>query len=185
MSEKTIKSYKGFDKEHWKDIEGFNGNYQISDLGNVRSRLCKNGKGFCDSWHLIKLMPDKDGYRFVTLRNNSKTVYCRVHRLVAKSFIPNPSNYKIVNHKDECKSNNKVENLEWCSSRYNQTYGLANYRRTLKSCKKIGGFKGDSLELSFQSISEAGRNGYHRYSIYLCLYGKQKVHKGLTWKFIE
>ena len=184
MNNKVITAYKGFDKEFWRNIEGFNGMYQISNKGTVKSRLLRNGKGVSEDWHLINPCLDKDGYLFVTLRLDKKTHYVRVHRLVAKTFIPNPSNFKIVNHKDECKTNNDVKNLEWCTNRYNSTYGLANYRRTINTCKAVGGFKDGILQVSFRSISEAGRNGFHRNSIYMCLYGKQKTHKRLVWKFL-
>ena len=94
----------------WKDIKGFEGLYQISDKGEVKS-LIRN--------KILKLTQDKDGYLTVGLKGKK----FKVHRLVAEAFIDNPNNYPCVNHKDENKKNNSVDNLEWCSIKYNINYG--------------------------------------------------------------
>lgn len=108
-------------EEIWKDIKGYEGKYQVSNLGNVRS-LNYRGSG---KVKLLRQTSDKKGYKRMSLYKNGKMKTCRVHRLVAIAFLPNPNNYKEVNHKDEDKSNNNVNNLEWCTREYNINYGTA------------------------------------------------------------
>lgn len=108
--------------EIWKEIEGYEGLYEISNLGRVKS--LKGNK-------IRKPAKERCGYLFIALsKNNIKKQY-KVHRLVAQAFIDNPNNYPIINHKDEDKTNNKVENLEWCDHKYNSNYGTAIQRRLL------------------------------------------------------
>ena len=100
-------------KEIWKDIKGYEGKYQISNLGKVKS-LIGNSK---------ILKPEiRTGYYSVSLMKNKKKHYYRIHRLVAEAFIPNPNNLPMVNHKDEDKLNNIASNLEWCDNTYNSQY---------------------------------------------------------------
>ena len=109
-------------KEIWISIKGYEDSYEISNLGRVKS-LISNGL-------ILKQSKDKDGYHVVSLKRKS----FRVHRLVATAFIPNPNNLEQVNHKDEDKSNNTVDNLEWCNTTYNINYGTRNeqVRKSLK-----------------------------------------------------
>ena len=109
--------------EIWKDIPGYEGKYEVSNLGNVRS-LNYNRSG---EPKLLK-QGNVNGYKVVILYKDGKKKTCNVHRLVAMTFIPNPDNLPIVNHKDEDKSNNNVNNLEWCTYKYNNTYGTARER---------------------------------------------------------
>ena len=113
--------------EEWRPIEGYEGLYEVSSYGKVRSldRYVKNGHS---SYRLQKgrvLSPTKDryGYLFVILTCNGKHKMFLVHRLVAQAFIINFDNLLEVNHKDEDKTNNSVENLEWCDRKYNLNYG--------------------------------------------------------------
>lgn len=116
--------------EEWRDIPGYEGIYQVSNLGRVRSldRKVHHWKG---GFSLIKgriLTPNKQntkGYYRVKLDNK----YRAVHRLVAMAFIPNPDNLPQVNHKDENKLNNNVNNLEWCDNKYNTNYGTSIQRQ--------------------------------------------------------
>jgi hypothetical protein len=105
--------------EIWRAVVGYEGLYEVSNLGNVRS-LNYGNTGKCK---LLKLCFDKYGYLQVGLCKNKKRKMCRVHRLVAITFILNLMKYPAVNHKDENKINNKVENLEWCTVEYNNAYG--------------------------------------------------------------
>ena len=102
--------------EEWRDIEGWEGLYQISNLGRVYSCANRNYK---------KLTIRKTGYVVVSLICRSKNMrkQYKVHRLVAQAFIPNPNNLPCINHKDENKENNRVDNLEWCTNKYNSNYG--------------------------------------------------------------
>ena len=119
-------------QEQWVDIIGYEGLYQISNLGRVKSleKSWITGRGGIrhQEEKLLKLGKTKDGYLYVTLYKNGKPKLFKVHRLVAVHFIPNPNNLPQVNHKDEVKTNNIVINLEWCTHQYNNNYGTRNER---------------------------------------------------------
>lgn len=118
--------------EIWKEIDGYP-NYMVSNFGRVKSLgRWINGKNKGKRWQEEKIMKQqlfKCGYLYVCLWKERKMKYCRVHRLVAEAFIPNPNNYPIINHKDENRQNNNVENLEWCDQKYNVNFGTATERR--------------------------------------------------------
>ena len=108
-------------EEIFKDIEGYFGLYQVSNLGNIKS--LKYGKE-----RILKPAKDKNKYSIVCLCKQGKMKNHKVHRLVAQAFIPNPNNLPQINHKDENPSNNCVLNLEWCTADYNHNYGTHNER---------------------------------------------------------
>lgn len=119
-------------EEFWKDIKGYEGFYQVSNLGRVKS-LAKYQKGNGGSifWRketILKPANSGRGYLMVVLIKNKKRKSYILHRLVADAFIPNPYNLPQVNHKDENKTNNVVSNLEWCDNKYNSNYGTRNIR---------------------------------------------------------
>lgn len=118
--------------EIWESVGVYNGinygdDYEISTFGNARSVKRKNG---CISYHKLSPYTNTNGYKQIILSHDGVERTVRLHRLVAIRFIPNPNNYNIVNHIDENKLNNNVNNLEWCDSRYNSTYGTVLYRRS-------------------------------------------------------
>lgn len=123
---------KEYLNEVWKDIKGYERLYQVSNFGRVRSldRVLKNRWGnFCKKGVILTPLLFTKGYLGVRLYDgygNGKTY--RIHRLVAETFLPNPNNYPQVNHKDENKTNNRVENLEWCTLEYNINYGTRTTR---------------------------------------------------------
>ena len=109
-------------KEEWKPVEGYEGLYEVSNLGQVRSYSNRHG-GLLKYPKLLKIdVSSGTGYGCVTLCKNNKVKRVPIHRLVALAFIPNPNNYPCVNHKDEIRTNNKVDNLEWCTHLYNNSY---------------------------------------------------------------
>lgn len=115
--------------EQWKDIEGYEGLYQVSNLGNVKSlnrTSIKEGRDYRVKEKILKTFLCSSGYPTVVLSNNGKKETLMVHRLVALHFIPNPHKYEQINHKDENKNNNNVDNLEWCTAEYNDNYGSRN-----------------------------------------------------------
>jgi hypothetical protein len=102
--------------EVWKDIEGYEGIYQVSSLGAVKSLDRLDGRGHKILGKLLKTGNDVRGYQQVSLSKNGKATVRRVHRLVAETFIPNPEEKPQVNHIDGYKTNNTVDNLEWTTS---------------------------------------------------------------------
>ena len=110
-------------EEGWRDIKGYEGLYQVSNYGRVKS-LDYDGTG--KARVLVSIY--NGNYNVVTLCKHKKHIQYLVHRLVAETFIPNPNNLPCVNHKDEDKTNNTVENLEWCDSQYNNSYGTKGKR---------------------------------------------------------
>lgn len=125
--------------EIWKDVEGYEGRYQVSSLGNVKSlsRLVggKPGRGGSKKINerVLKFGVGKTGYLSVSLRDGSSSKGCYVHRLVAQAFIPNPENKPTVNHKNGIKSDNAAHNLEWSTFSENTQHG---YKTGLLKCKK-------------------------------------------------
>lgn len=105
--------------EVWKDIEGYEKLYQVSNYGRIRSLSYYGGK----RTKVLRQVRDKDGYLQVGLHKNGIATTKKVHRLVAFAFIQNPKNLPQINRKDEDRENNHVENLEWCTNKYNVNYG--------------------------------------------------------------
>lgn len=122
--------------EVWKDIEDFEGMYQISNLGRVKSLNYRHTK----RERILQQRLNRYGYCHVNLYKNGKHYTFLVHRLVATAYIPNPNEKPQVNHLDECKTNNCVGNLEWMTHKENVNYGTAIERRlkTLKERKHDG-----------------------------------------------
>lgn len=109
--------------EEWRPIEGYEGLYEVSNTGQVRSLDRYDERNCFREGRILKLYTRKGGYLFVQLHLNGKGKNYLVHRLVAIAFIPNPDNLPEVNHLDEDKTNNRVENLEFCDRKYNINYG--------------------------------------------------------------
>ena len=113
-------------QERWCDIPEYEGKYQISNLGRIKSlsRTSNNRNGSFKTKEIImKPMKASNGYLIACLWKNNKQKKFIIHKLVADAFIPNPNGYKEINHKDENKENNIVDNLEWCNHKYNMNYG--------------------------------------------------------------
>lgn len=176
--------------EEWKPIIierngvllDFTGLYEVSSLGRIKSL----SYGKTKKAKIMKPRSDKKGYQFVTLMWNGqrKTIY--VHRLVANAFIPNNDKLPQVNHKNEIKHDNRVENLEWCTARYNVNYGTANERRSRKGKDSPNAKSVICLETHqrFDSVKEADTwLGKGRVSP--CLIGKAKTAGGYHWQYLD
>lgn len=153
-------------EEIWKDIPNFEGTYQVSNLGRIRSldRIveCEHGVVRKLSGKIMKLSPGV--YLRAHLYKEGKSYLISVHRLVAEAFIPNPDNLPMVNHKDENKHNNHFENLEWCTRQYNINYGSCiekmrlNQINHIKKSKPVLQYTLDGKFIAeYPSIKEAKR----------------------------
>lgn len=175
------------------DIKGWE-RYQITDDGRVWSKISNK---------YLKENPTEDGYLRVCLcrEDGLKRQVC-IHRLVAETFIPNPDKLPQVNHKDECKTNNSVENLEWCTSKYNNTYNGRHLKcaakikeiNTIRSGKPVNQFTLDGkLVGTYPSTWEASRKtGFTKQGIMIACHGGQMrnnkwvntlQYKGYLWKY--
>lgn len=179
--------------EEWRDAVGFEGLYQISNYGRIKNYPNRTRKGVRFLTPVIS-----KNYYSVTLRDHShRMVKRRVHQMVAMAFLPNPNGYVIINHKDENKLNNHVDNLEWCTPKYNVNYGTGR-KRAAESCsrsttgkskphlyKQVDAFDENDLFVgTFESLQEASsETGVNYKNISAVLHGKRKLAGGLVWRF--
>ena len=183
-------------EEVWKDIKGYEGKYQISNMGRVKSLNYRHtGKE-----GIMKGVADGYGYLQVKLWKDGKDKKYMINRLVAQAFLPNPDNLPEVNHKDEDKTNNKVENLEWCTRAYNLTYNgraekvgkkLRGRKLTEEHIKKISKpvfsvDKESGLIMWWKSAREAERQtGINNSNIIACCKGKVNSAGGHIWFYAD
>ena len=141
--------------EIWKDIQGYEGFYQISNLGNVKSleRVIDKGNGILQhrKERIMNKRESVDGYYIAKLNVNKKSKSIAIHILVARHFIDNPNNYPEVNHKDCNRRNNQVDNLEWCTHQQNVEYSkqLGHYK-TKSGCDNPN-YKNDTLKIKYKN----------------------------------
>lgn len=176
-------------KEIWKDIEGYDGVYQISNIGNVQSvqTYYRKRTGVTTvRTQPIKQFVNKYGYLVVTLHKNCIAKTKTVHRLIAKAFIPNPDNLPCINHKNQIKTDNRLENLEWCTYEYNNSYGDKMLRISVSSGFVVAQIDAKTNEVIrvFHSAREAGRviNSKH---ISECCRGERETACGYKWKYLK
>lgn len=170
---------KNLGNEIWKDIPDYEGLYQVSNLGRVKS-LNYNHTG---KPKILKLHR-QNGYLSVTLCKNNNPMYYYVHRLVAKMFIPNPNNYPIINHKDENKMNNFVNNLEWCTHKYNTNYGSCIKRFSEKQMKCVACYKDSILVNVYPSTQSTIIDGFNQGHVAAVCRGERNKHHGCSFKYI-
>lgn len=184
-------------KEIWKDIKGYEGYYQVSNTGKIKSLKRKVYAGRERMrWQYERILSENktngNGYKIVTLNKDGKGQNKYVHRLVAETFLKNKNNYKYINHKDENKSNNSVDNLEFCTAQYNSTYNNLHIKNGLKNrnnkySKKILQLNdNDEIINILPSISEASRQlKVSQQAISDCLRGIQLHSAGYKWKYAD
>lgn len=175
--------------EIWRDIGGYEGSYQVSSYGNIKSLNFHNtGRPALLSQETTKL-----GYKRVTLSKDGKVRRFSIHRLVATAFISNPNNYPCINHKDENPSNNHMDNLEWCTIQYNTKYG-SGISKMIATKNRI---KSRSMELPVLQIGEtneiiqrykslhdaARKTGLCVENICATLKGRHKTAGGYRWRY--
>ena len=183
--------------ENWKDIENYEGFYQVSNLGRVRSLerdiYYPNGTVHHLKEKILASNLDRHGYQYVNLYKNGEGKKMLVHRLVAMAFIPNPENNPQVNHKDENPLNNFVENLEWCTASYNTNYGTRNERMIQnRRSYKLGNHPQaksvfcEELNKTFDCAKRAGEElGIDVSSIVKVCKAKAKIAGKLHWKYAD
>lgn len=179
-------------EEIWKDITGYEGKYQVSSEGQVktlaRKFIDRSGRRQNIKERIMKLQTNKDGYKTVALHNGcgkGKTLF--VHRLVCETFHPNPDNKPQVNHIDEDKTNNRACNLEWVTPAENLNHGTHNERMIKTLSKPVGQYTLDGKLIKiWGSIKKAAlEGGFNRACISRVAKGKQKLHRGYRWKYIN
>lgn len=170
-------------EEVWKPVKGYEGLYEVSDMGRVRG--LKSGK---------VLRPGNSGrYDFVVLVKDGKRKDMYVHRIVANTFIPNPNGLLEVNHIDENKTNNRAENLEWCTRLENIHHGTGIQRKALaqrdgKRNIPLSQFLADGKTRvrTFKSVRDASREtGYDRAFLTRCAKGKCQHAYGYVWRYVD
>ena len=175
--------------EIWRDVVGYDGRYQVSNKGNVRSIARKDSIGRKCGGLILKPRSFRNGYLHVNLFKDGKVKTKSIHRLVAEAFIPNPNNFPEVNHLDENKINNELSNLEWCDASYNSNYGTRIGRIVQKNSKKVKAVNIKTGEvLTFNSIREAGRKGYAREHVSRAsrgIYYGGNLYRGHRWYYIQ
>lgn len=188
-------------EEIWKDVDGFEGLYKVSNMGNVKTVehdiVYSNGSVHRMTEHMMKPKGDSYGYHIVCLTKNNRKHYLKVHRLVAKAFIDNPDDLPCVNHKNEIKNDNRVENLEWCTVRYNNIYGTRLQRisdATSKSkhwnSRRVCQVDKDTDEVIkvWDCVRDVERElGYYHTNISACCLGSRnhKTAYGFKWRYMK
>lgn len=157
-----------------KDIKGYEGLYAVTSCGKVWSYR---------SQIFLKPRTDTDGYLQVNLSSNGKQTTFKVHRLVAKAYIPNPENKECINHLDEIKTNNSVNNLEWVTRKENNLYGTHISRSAKGHQKPVYCVE---LDRTFESISIAAKETGSRIDgISACCSGRNKTTNGKHWRYVK
>lgn len=173
-------------EEIWLPIEGYEGLYEVSDMGNVRS-LNYNKTG---ETKILRPAMTRFGYLQVSLWKDGKRKMVKVHRLVATAFVPNMFGDDYVNHINEVKTDNRADNLMWCTHKENNNWGTRNQRVSEKNTngkrsKRVLQFtKSGEFIREWASIREVERVlGFLSETISRCCLGKQKSASGFVWKF--
>lgn len=177
-----------YDNEIWLPINGFEGIYEVSNLGRVKSverKIFRDNRYQPIRERILSQKLSKAGYMIVGLHKNGKSKFKYVHRLVGETFLERPDYECEINHIDEDKTNNVLSNLEWCTHLANVNHGTGRERhdaaiRIPVSCYTLEG----ELVRHYGSITEAGKDlGVLKTSVWAALSGKSKTCKGMIWKY--
>lgn len=172
--------------EEWRPVKDYEDLYEVSNMGRIRSldRTSLDGRSL--KGEIMKPTICSCGYSQIRLVKNGVRKSYMTHRLVAIAFIPNPNNLPEVNHKDENKLNNSIDNLEWCDRKYNVNYGTGIERCSNKLKKKVYCYDKDlNLVKIYNSTQETKEDGYQPSHVGDVALGKRKTHKGMIFKYEE
>lgn len=172
-------------REYWKHVVGYEGLYSVSNLGNVYrhpKRIRDGYRPFIQIGKILKPSQDKDGYLRVTLfKGDSKKAF-GIHRLVAQAFIPNPEDLPVVNHLDEVKDNNRLENLEWSTIAHNNNYGSRNDKISKGVSKTVVSFNPENGDIKvYERMIDVAEDGFSPPHVSSCCAGRRTHHRGLKW----
>lgn len=173
--------------EFWQDIPGYEGYYEDSTYGRIRTvpRQIWNGRGYYTISPTIKNPSFNRGYLQIKFSKDNTDKMFQVHRIIALTFIPNFNKFPCINHKDENKSNNRVENLEWCTVDYNNKYNGRYDRVTKKISKRVQQIDKGIVIAEYPSCAEAARElKVHRCHIAECARGIRASYAGYEWKYV-
>ena len=172
-------------QEIWKDIKEYENLYQVSNKGRIRK------------WKIIKQSNTNNGYKCVNLIKNERYVMKKIHRLVAEAFIPNYENKPLINHKNGIKTDNRIENLEWCTSQENVIHALTNNRKLREKKEKRKRLNYDNTKVNqydkkYNLIKQWGsiREASEMCNIDIgnmskCCRGKRNTTGGYIWRIVD
>ena len=172
-------------EEIWKDIPGYEGLYQVSSLGRIKS-FNDSKKYYGKPFHYLHPTISTKGYAQVTFYDKNKTRHkTTVHRLVATMFIDNPYNYPCINHKDENKLNNRVDNLEWCTYKHNNNYGTARLRARITKSRPVSQYTLEGIWIASYATPSIAADllKCDRHRITDCCSGKTSSALGYLWEW--
>lgn len=180
--------------EKWKDVKGYEGIYQVSNLGRVKSldrKVYQKNKSNKFQYvtykgKILKSQKQRNGYLIIDLHRNNKTKRKLVHILVAETWIPNLNSNKYINHKDSNPQNNRIDNLEWCTQSYNVKYAYKNGNKIAPNMKKTNQIKNGKIINTYISMTDAERKtGIKSANISKCCRNIRKHAGGFQWEYSE
>ena len=177
--------------EEWRDVVGYEGRYQVSSMGRVKSLERKVPKGYGERTvkeRILKLRINRDGYLKIGLYGSTgKQKWFQVHRLVGEAFIQNPDEKPQINHINEIKTDNRACNLEWCTCKENINHGTAKDRSAKNRSKSVGQYTldGELVKIWASTMEVERQAGFYHGNINKVANGKFKQAYGFTWKYVE
>lgn len=179
----SINTIKG---EIWKDIKGYEGIYQVSNKERIKSVgytiSCRNG--VCMNIHdkILNQVLNEMGYFRVFLSKNNKVKTKKVHRLIANAFICNPKHYPVVNHINKIRTDNSIENLEWCTQKHNLRHSGI-FQNQEKPVRQLS--KSRELIAKYPSVLSVSENGFKKQGVSRCCNNHVDYYKGFIWEFVD